>query len=78
MSIKIYLEGESNIIEVINSGITLKFENVKTIFERGFSTKNGDNRGYGLYNAKKIVERNGGRIQLSLEDDFTIFKLFIK
>ncbi|MFT5874085.1 MAG: hypothetical protein ACI8WT_003045 [Clostridium sp.] len=26
---------------------------------------------------KKIVERTGGKVQLSLEDDFIIFKLFI-
>ncbi|MBU3158372.1 GHKL domain-containing protein [Clostridium frigoris] len=78
VSVKIYSEDKSNIIEVINSGITLKLNNVKIIFERGFSTKNGNNRGYGLYNAKKIVERTGGRVQLSLEADSTIFKLFIK
>ncbi|MBU3184560.1 sensor histidine kinase [Clostridium estertheticum] len=78
VSIKTYLEGESNIIEIMNSGITLKPENIKKIFERGFSTKHGNNRGYGLYNAKKIVERTGGKIQLSLENGFTIFKLFIQ
>ncbi|MCB2356964.1 sensor histidine kinase [Clostridium estertheticum] len=78
VSIKTYLEGESNIIEIMNSGITLKPENIKKIFERGFSTKQGNKRGYGLYNAKKIVERTGGKIQLSLENGFTIFKLFIQ
>ncbi|MCB2342840.1 sensor histidine kinase [Clostridium estertheticum] len=78
VSIKTYLEGELNIIEIINSGITLKPENIKRIFDRGFSTKQGNKRGYGLYNAKKIVERTGGKIQLSLEDGFTIFKLFIQ
>lgn len=78
VSIKAYLQGESNIIEIMNSGITLKPENIKRIFERGFSTKDGNNRGYGLYNAKKIAERTGGKIQLSLENGFTIFKLFIQ
>jgi len=78
VSIKIYLENKSKIIEVINSGVTLKSENIKKIFERGFSTKYGDNRGYGLYNIKKIVECNGGKVQLSLDDDFTSFKLFIQ
>ncbi|MBU3110235.1 sensor histidine kinase [Clostridium lacusfryxellense] len=78
VSIKVYLDGKSNIIEIINSGITLKSENIKRIFERGFSTKSGNNRGYGLYNAKKIVERTGGKVQLSLEENFTIFKLFIQ
>ncbi|MBW9159129.1 sensor histidine kinase [Clostridium tagluense] len=78
VSIKIYLEGESSIVKIINSGITLKSDNIKRIFERGFSTKQGNNRGYGLYNTKKIVERTGGKIQLSLEDNITIFKLFIK
>lgn len=78
VSIKAYLEDGSNIIEIINSGITLKPENIKKIFERGFSTKDGNKRGYGLYNTKKIVERTGGKIQLSLDDGFTIFKLFIQ
>ena len=78
VSIKIYLEDESNIIEIINSGITLKSENIKRIFEKGYSTKHGSNRGYGLYNVKKIVERTGGKVQLSIEEGFTIFKLFIK
>lgn len=76
--IKIYSEDESNIIEIINSGVILELNNVKKIFDRGFSTKHGDNRGYGLYNLKKIVERTGGSIQLSLEEDLTIFKLFIQ
>jgi len=78
VSVKIYLDGEANIIEIINSGATLKLEDIKNIFEKGFSTKHGDNRGYGLYNAKKIVESTGGKFQLSLEKDFTIFKLFIR
>lgn len=76
--INIYLEGISNIIEITNSGKTLKPENIKRIFERGFSTKDCNNRGYGLYNVKKIVERCGGKVQLFLEDDVTTFKLFIQ
>ena len=78
VSVSIYSEGESNIIEITNSGITLEPENIKKIFERGFSTKQGNNRGYGLYNTKNIVERTGGKIQLYLENGFTIFKLFIQ
>jgi len=78
VSIRIYLEGELNIIEIINSGTNLRSENIKRIFERGFSTKYGNNRGYGLYNAKRIIERYGGKIQLSLEEGLTIFKLFIQ
>lgn len=64
-----------NIIEVKNRGITIKPENISKIFERSFSTKEGKNRGYGLYNVKKIVERNGGNIQLFFEDNYTIFKI---
>lgn len=78
VSVNIYFEGELNVIEVKNSGITIKSDNIKKIFDRGFSTKQGSNRGYGLYNIKKIVERTGGKVQLSLEDNFTIFKLFIQ
>ncbi|MBB6713937.1 sensor histidine kinase [Clostridium gasigenes] len=71
-------EGSTNIIEVRNSGITINLDNIKTIFERGFSTKKGENRGYGLYNIKKIAEKNGGNVQLFFEDNYTVFKILFK
>ncbi|MBU3160679.1 GHKL domain-containing protein [Clostridium frigoris] len=68
-------EGNANIIEVKNSGRTIKPDNIENIFERGFSTKKGDNRGYGLFNIKEIAKKNGSDIQLSFEDNYTVFKM---
>lgn len=70
-------KGNKNIIEIRNRGIKIKPENISKIFKRGFSTKEGKNRGYGLYNVKKIVEHSGGKIQLFFEEDYTIFKILI-
>ena len=68
-------EGNDNIVEVKNSGRTIKPDNIENIFKRGFSTKKGDNRGYGLFNIKEIAKKKGSDIQLSFEDDYTVFKM---
>lgn len=75
--LRITNEGGKNIIEVRNQGTTIKPENISKIFKRGFSTKEGKNRGYGLHNVKKIVEHIGGEIQLFFEGNYTIFKVLI-
>ncbi|WP_304518693.1 GHKL domain-containing protein [Clostridium sp. CM028] len=71
-------EENSNIVEVKNSGITVKFDNIEQIFERGLSTKEGVNRGYGLYNIKEIAEKKGSDVQLFFEDNYTVFKILFK
>ena len=63
------------VLEVGNSGDRIQFRDICRIFEAGYTTKAGENRGYGLTNVKKIVESYGGRIQLSFENDFTIFSV---
>ncbi|MEA4962234.1 sensor histidine kinase [Lutispora sp.] len=65
----------NSFIQVKSSGEKIKPENIAKIFERGFSTKCHKGRGYGLYNVKKIVESIKGQIQISFDDDFTIFKI---
>ena len=69
-----YLE-ENYIIEIGNTGERIEFNDVGKIFDLGYTTKKGENRGYGLYNVKKIVESYGGRIQLSFENSYTIFSI---
>jgi len=69
-----YLE-ENCIIEIGNTGERIEFNEISKIFNAGYTTKEGENRGYGLYNVKKIVESYGGRIQLSFENNFTIFSI---
>ncbi|MGH4051163.1 MAG: sensor histidine kinase [Clostridium sp.] len=68
-------EENANMVEVKNSGITIKPDNIENIFERGFSTKEGNNRGYGLYNIKEIARKNGSDVELSFENNYTVFKI---
>jgi two-component system sensor histidine kinase AgrC len=76
--LNIYAEGNISVVEVRNNGITIKPESIESIFERGFSTKKGENRGYGLYNVKKIAEKNGSDVQLSFQENYTVFKILFK
>lgn len=69
------IEEDYKIIEVENTGGTLHKQNINKIFDRGFSTKKGKHRGYGLYNVKKIVNYYHGTIELSFDGDYTIFKI---
>jgi two-component system, LytTR family, sensor histidine kinase AgrC len=69
-----YLE-EDCIIEIGNTGDRIEFKDIGRIFDRGYTTKRGEGRGYGLYNVRKIVEAYGGRIQLSFENSYTIFRI---
>ncbi|MBC2581412.1 sensor histidine kinase [Clostridium sp. DJ247] len=62
-------------IEIKNSGNPINPQIINKIFKKGFSTKGEVGHGYGLYNVKNITEAYGGRIQLSYEDGFVIFKI---
>lgn len=69
-------EESSKIIEVRNTGI-IKQKEINHIFERGFTTKKGKHRGYGLCNVKKIVDYYDGTIELSFEEKYTVFKILL-
>lgn len=69
-----YLE-DNCMIEIGNTGERIEFNDIGKIFNAGYTSKKGENRGYGLYNVKKIVESYGGRIQLSFENNYTIFSI---
>ncbi len=58
----LYKEEGMNVIEVINEHPYLKSDQINKMFDKGFSTKSGDqlHRGYGLYNLARIVKKNGG------------------
>ncbi|AJA48573.1 putative histidine kinase [Clostridium pasteurianum DSM 525 = ATCC 6013] len=75
--LNILIENNKSIIEVKNNGIPIKEEQINSIFKSGFSTKEGKNRGYGLYNVKKIVKGKGGDIQMFFDEDYTVFKIII-
>lgn len=63
------------IIRVKNTGKTIQQSDIDKVFKRGFSTKKGKYRGYGLYNIKKIVDDHNGTIKLSSGNGYTVFKI---
>jgi two-component system sensor histidine kinase AgrC len=73
--LKLDKEQKYYFIEIGNKGLKIDPNNINKIFKKGFSTKNKNIRGYGLYNVKTIVESYGGHIQVSLENGYTIFKI---
>ncbi|WP_029159180.1 sensor histidine kinase [Clostridium scatologenes] len=75
--LKIFKNENKNIIEIKNSAISLAIPSVNEIFNRGFSNKAEKNRGYGLYNIKKILQCNGGNIELSFDNYYVCFKISI-
>lgn len=62
-------------IEIGNTGGKMLLTDATNIFKRGFTTKKENEHGYGLYNVKEIVQRNKGRIELSFNQGYTIFKI---
>lgn len=69
---KIYFyirEDKDNItMKVRNNGATIPKEIIQKVFELGVSTKQG-NRGYGLYNVKRILDEVQGTIEVISEEE---------
>ena len=63
-NLKIKIESdEKNVrIRVIDSGVGISRENLKKIFEHGFTTKNSGH-GFGLHSCAIYMEDMGGRIE---------------
>ncbi|MFJ8065672.1 ATP-binding protein [Psychrobacillus sp. NPDC096426] len=68
--------GNDIIIEVTDNGKGISDDLLESLFTMGYSSK-GENRGYGLYNVKRIVESLGGTIEVSNERNgrsiFTVY-----
>ena len=58
-------------ISVADSGEGMSEDNMATCFEKGYSTK-GEDRGYGLFIIKEIVDALGGRIELKNEHGLVV------
>ncbi len=56
--------GHDLIIEIEDNGPGIPFEKEQEIFKKGFSTKDGTHRGFGLALVKKAVDEVGGTILL--------------
>ncbi|MGW8192874.1 MAG: ATP-binding protein [Desulforhopalus sp.] len=61
--------GKDLIFEIEDSGNGIDQELLDRIFEKGVSTKNGTQRGYGLYLAKKAIDTLGGTIVVEPGDE---------
>ena len=65
-------------IEIKNNilGLNINNEDLEKFFKKGFSSK-GDNRGYGLYNVKKIINKYNGSIYSRVIDDFFVIEIYV-
>lgn len=69
--------GKDIIIEVTDNGKGISDDLLESLFTMGYSSK-GENRGYGLFNVKRIVESLGGTIEVSNEPSGgTIFTVYL-
>lgn len=65
------------IIELQNNGPKIPDENIESIFQAGFTTKenNDMSHGYGLSIVKELVEKNNGKITVKSTEKKTSFKI---
>lgn len=68
VAIKIFQTSKHFVFQTANPGYISKRLR-KNIFEMGFSTKSGRNRGVGLASVASVVEKNGGRIIVSSREE---------
>ncbi len=61
--------------EIINSGPTIPKAFIKDLFKPGFTTKDYG-QGLGLYTARNIIEKYGGVLTVSSDNDETSFDIF--
>lgn len=64
-------------ITITNNGPALSDTLKEKIFDAGFSTKQNEIRGYGLYAVKKIMEKYKGRVEVVSDKDETSFILYL-
>ncbi|WGX74719.1 GHKL domain-containing protein [Paraclostridium bifermentans] len=71
----VYEDEFQYIISIKNNGP--KIYNTESIFDEGFSTKDGEHRGYGLYLVKNILDKYGYHIFASSDEFITEFTILI-
>ncbi|NKF06649.1 Spo0B domain-containing protein [Clostridium gasigenes] len=67
ISLLIYNDENSLLITIDDTGNGISSENLKRIYDKGFSTK-GKNRGVGMYIIKNILDNYGGEIVIESEE----------
>ena len=71
----VYEDEFQYVISIKNNGS--KIHNTESIFDEGFSTKDGEHRGYGLYQVKNILDKYGYHIFASSDEFITEFTILI-
>ncbi|ARI76408.1 ATP-binding protein [Halobacillus mangrovi] len=70
--------GREIVFEVSDTGPGIRESMMPYLFMRGFSTKEGDQRGFGLSNVDDIVSELGGSLEVGKsESGGTVFSIFI-
>ena len=64
-------------LSVTNNGPIIPKEKLKSIFEKGYTTKKEGGHGMGLFIVKQILQKNGGQIQSVSNEKATCFSIFI-
>lgn len=65
VSLEIKYEANQYVVYVYNSGPIITTSQKKKLFLPGYTTKNSEARGYGLFLVNKLVQKHGGRIEVS-------------
>ncbi|MBR0596635.1 sensor histidine kinase [Sinanaerobacter chloroacetimidivorans] len=63
------IENDQKIIEVRNTYFPQTSENYGLMSKKGYSTKDGDRRGYGLYNVKSTASKYNGKLNIFCEEN---------
>lgn len=70
--------GEDIIFEVSDNGNGISDDDLPALFNRGFTSKEGENpRGYGLFNANRAVKELGGIIEVQNGKENTVFTVYL-
>lgn len=65
------------IFRISNNGPQIDKNDPDRIFQAGYSTKESEPRGYGLYVVKKILDKCGGRIIVRSSGESTTFDVYL-
>lgn len=76
--LRFYKEKERSVIEIANKHPYIPISSIEDFFTKGYSAKNTDKRGLGLYKLQQIVAGNSGDIEVLNSDfgeNYIVFKI---
>lgn len=78
VKVKLLADEDNYSFWVTDSGLYEKIEDKEKIFDTGFSSKEGSDRGLGLYSVRTLINKYDGEIKLTKNDVNTCFAFNIK